>query len=173
VSVGRRAWLYGTLVASVAAVVGVLAAGRSDERGALQVVRQVLQAAEVHPDELPGHRDRRLQEVLKSAFTDPVTLRHVDLPKTGAGHRGLLLWGRLLQSYRYVRFQVEQQQVELSDDGRAATVRLRVAMTGEKKGEEQHETRAVDVRLRRSSEGWKIELLDVAASERGQPEARP
>ena len=154
---------------------GVVSLWRSEpsERVPLRVVREALAATEVRADETPGKRDRRLQEALESHFEDPVTVRHVDLPQTGAGRRALLLWGRLLQSYGSARLSGEQEQVSLSANGGSATVRMRVVLQAEKAGATLSDERAVDVRLRKGDGGWKIQRVDVEPSANDIPEARP
>jgi ketosteroid isomerase-like protein len=147
--------------------------GDTNRQAPLSVVEEVLDAAQVKPDETPGKRDQRLQQILDSHFEDPVTLRHADMPRAGAGRRGLLIWGRLLQSYKPARLTAEQVQLGLSDDGEAATVRLVVALSGEKNGESVDAERVVELRLRKRDGTWKIQSVEVQAGANDVPEARP
>lgn len=147
--------------------------GRGKQQAPIEVVQEVLSAAQVRADETPGKRDQRLQQVLESHFEDPVTVRHVDMPRTGAGRRALLTWGRLMQSYEPARLTGDQVQVGLSDDGAAATVRLVVTMNGEKHGAAVDGQRVVELRLRKHEGVWRIQKVDVQAGANDVPEARP
>jgi hypothetical protein len=171
---GRRQGALLVFAALGVAALGLWYSSEGAEREApVRVVNEVLEAAQVRSDETAGQRDQRLQAILESHFEEPVTVRYVDLPRAGAGRRALLIWGRLLASRGPVRLAAEQVQVGLSDDERAATVRLGVVLSTETRGPSGDESRFVEVRLRRRAGTWKIQRVDVEARANDLPEARP
>lgn len=168
----RRALLALAGMVAVGLALWLWPADEGDE-AAVRVVQEVLEAARVAPGEMPGKRDQRLQEILDSHFEDPVTVRQADLPRTGAGRRALLTWGRLMQSYDEARLTAEQIQVGLSDDEKAATVRLAVVLNAQQKGESVDDRRVVEVRLRKRDGTWRIQRVDIQRGASEVPEARP
>jgi hypothetical protein len=171
--VRRRSALLACAAIALAALGLWHAAADAEREAPLRVVNEVLEAAQVRSDETPGQRDQRLQNILQSHFEDPVTVRHVDMPRAGAGRRALLIWGRLLVAGGPVRLGSEQVQVGLSADEKAATVRLGVVLSSERQGHAVEQRRPVEVRLRRREGTWKIQRVDVEARAHDLPEARP
>jgi hypothetical protein len=138
----------------------------------------VLDAAAVVESELPGSRDRRIQAALERYFTDPVTVRHSDLPKTGAGRRALLLWGRLLGQFEVARLVVEHQSIELAqasppDAASSAVAQVDVVLEARQRGQRLSERRSVALGLVQRGGEWRIESIFVAQRSSEQPEARP
>lgn len=169
----RRYWPHALLGSIVLIFAGRTLLVKSSEEGlVLETLRGVLSAANVREDELPGSRDRRVQVVLREGFTDPVTVRHADLPRTGAGQRALLVWARLLQRYQAAELSILHASVALHGEGRA-TAQLDVELSARDSGAVRRDERAVKVSLVWERERWLIEAVDVAPAAANQPEARP
>lgn len=155
----------------VLAAVRLLVPGDSPRDAVRRTLEQVLEDVAVRAGETPGHRDQRVQETLAATFSDPVNVRYVDMPRTGAGRSALLLWARLLGKYEtaelsLVHFEVAQQQ-----DRALAKVDVRLEAQGAA-GSVTHQ-RAAEVTLVRRGDRWVIEAVDVVAGALNLPEARP
>jgi hypothetical protein len=168
----RRYWPHALLLAAALFFAGQLVFGQSEQQAVKQTVHDVLAATEVREGELPGRRDQRLQKLLGERFTDPITVRHSDLPRSGSGQRALLVWARLLQRYRSADLNVQQESIVLRG-GQRATAQLDVELVATDAEGVRREQRSVEVSLVRSAERWRIDAIEVAPAAANQPEARP
>ncbi len=153
-----------------AAVQWVWGGGR--ERAVRLSLQDLMTAVEVREGEMPGHRDQRLQQALDEHFTKIVTVRHADLPRTGAGRRALLLWGRLLGNFHTADLSMEHLDIALRDATHARAT-LDVILSARSSASELHERRGVELGLVRENGEWRIESVDVAAASNAEPEPRP
>lgn len=146
--------------------------GTSHERAISQTLEALAEDAGVARGELPGQRDQRLQLALDRYFTDPLSVRHADLPQTGAGRRALLLWARLVGRYTMAKLNLEHPDISLAPSGRAV-VKLDVVLEAEDSEGQQVFERAVELGLVEQAGRWQIEAIEVAPRAEQEPEARP
>lgn len=171
--VSRRRLLQGVVLLLVPlAFYLLLSRGDEREREIRATLKQLLVDFQVRADETPGPRDRRVQVAMDRYFTDPVTVRHVDMPRTGAGRRALLLWARLLGKYESAELSFEHLDISVNAEQRAlAKADVRLDAT-DRDGSYAYE-RTVELILVPRGDRWVIESVDVAAAAENQPEARP
>lgn len=171
--ISRRRLLQGSLLLLVSLAFYLFRTnGDAREREIRATLEQLLADLRVRTDETPGPRDRRVQAAVDQYFTDPVTVRHADMPRTGAGRRALLLWARLLERFESAELSLAYLDVSVNDDQRAiakADVKLDASDT---EGSYAYQ-RQVELVLVRQGARWVIESLDVATAAAEQPEARP
>lgn len=136
-----------------------------------RTLEQVLEDAAVRAGETPGRRDQRVQETLAQSFADPVLVRYVDMPKTGAGRSALLLWARLLGKYETAELTLTHFDVAQEPDRALAKIDVRLDALGSDGN--FSDQRSAEVTLRRRGELWIIESVDVVAGAAELPEARP
>src|SRR5690606_6052375 len=163
--------LVGAMLLGLLAVAVVVFGGDSRERAVLETLRGLTQALEVREGETPGRRDQRVQQAVETYFTDAVSVRHADLPRTGAGRRALLLWGRLLEKYDSAALSIQHADVTLQ--GERARAKLDVALSARDEAGLHQYARAAELGLVREGDGWKIESLNIAPESQAEPEARP
>jgi len=146
--------------------------GDPSERQIARTLEALLNDVAVRSDETPGRRDQRVQEAVARYFTDPVTLRHADLPKTGPGRRGLLIWARLLEQFDTAVINMRHSSVSVVEPGRAR-VKADFELEATKGDEAVTQRRSAELGLVQRDDVWKIESLEVAPGAAEQPEARP
>jgi ketosteroid isomerase-like protein len=125
----------------------------------------------VRGNETPGRRDQRVQAALERYFSDPVTLRYVDMPKTGAGRPALLLWARLLGKFKTAELTLAH--LELTERGDRALAKLDVRLDAEGADGSFSDQRTAEVGLARRGDTWIVESVDVVAGTVDPAEARP
>lgn len=158
------------------ALVRFLLPGDSADAGVRRTLTEVLNDVAVRGNETPGRRDQRVQAALERYFADPVTLRYVDMPKTGAGRPALLLWARLLGKFKTAELTLAH--LEVTERGDRALAKLDVRLNAEGapgKGAlgSTSDQRTAEVGLTRRGDTWIVESVDVVAGTADQPEARP
>jgi len=153
------------------AAVRLLFPGDSPKAEIRRTLEQVLEDVRVRAGETPGQRDQRVQETLANTFADPVTVRHVDMPRTGAGRSALLLWARLLGKYETAELVLVHYDLTQQEDRALAKVDVRLEAQGSEGSVTQQ--RAAEVTLVRRGDRWIIESVDVVAGAANLPEARP
>jgi len=136
-----------------------------------RTLEQVLSDARVRAEETPGRRDQRVQQTLARAFADPVSVRYVDMPKTGAGRPALLLWARLLGKYKTAELSLVHFDLAQKADRALAKVDIRLDAQGSDGSVTQQ--RAAELTLVRRGDAWIIESVEVVAGAADLPEARP
>ena len=167
----RALWLV--LIAALGAVVyRSIWGGNQSERQIAKMLEALLEDVAVQAEETPGRRDRRVQEAVARYFTDPVTLRHADLPKTGPGQRGLLIWARLLEQFDAALLSMQHLELTLVGPSRALA-KADVELHATKATESITQRRSVELGLVKQGDAWKIDSLVVAPGAADQPEARP
>lgn len=176
-AVRKRRLLQRMLGLALVAAFGIVAydsiwGGDQSERQIAGTLEALLSDVAVRADETPGSRDRRVQEAVTRYFTDPVTLRHADLPRTGAGQRGLLIWARLLGQFDMALITMPHLNVALLEPGRALA-KADFELQASKGAESVTHRRSVELGLIKREDTWKIESLVVAPGAADQPEARP
>ena len=153
------------------AAIRVLFPGDSAQAAVRRTLEQVLADAAVRADETPGRRDQRVQETLARGFADPVSVRYVDMPRTGAGRPALLLWARLLGKYKTAELSLVH--FELGQKGERALCKVDVRLDAQGASGSVTEQRSAEISLTRRGELWIIESVDVVAGAAELPEARP
>ncbi len=145
----------------------------SDEHAVEELIRGLAAGLAVKPEEMPGQRDARVQELLERDVTQDVLVQSVDLPPTGAGKPALLRWARLLG--RFDEATLDPSNLDVTVDGRQAEARVDVDFTARAHEDELTERRRVHLNLERSGspEKWRIRALDIAGRPNDHPEARP
>jgi len=169
---GRRGLLslaaFGLLIA---AALRLLLPTNSPSAAVRATLEQVLADAGVHAGETPGPRDQRVQATLAKSFADPVTLRYVDMPRTGAGRDALLLWARLLGKYKTAELTLSHFELVQKADRALAKVDVRLDAQGPHGN--LTDQRAAEITLVQRGDRWIIEAIDVVAGNANLPEARP
>lgn len=145
--------------------------GDSSQEGVRRTLEQVLEDVAVRSGETPGRRDQRVQETLARNFADPVMVRYVDMPRTGAGRGALLLWARLLGTYETAELTLVH--FELAKDAERALAKVDVRLDAQGAKGNISQERAVEVTLVRRADRWIIESVDVVRGAANLPEARP
>lgn len=136
-----------------------------------RTLEQVLEDVAVRAGETPGQRDQRVQETLARTFADPVTVRYVDMPRTGAGRPALLLWARLLGKYKTAELTLVH--FELAQQGDRALAKVDVRLDAHGTDGTFTDQRAAEVTLVQQDGRWIIEAVDIVAGAAEHPEARP
>ena len=167
----RRVLRLGGLTLVAVLAYAVWRPGAGEQRAVESTLHALADDVGVHQGEFPGERDKRVQAALETYFTDPVTVRHRDLPLAGAGRRALLVWGRLLGRYEVAELGFEHEDITLQ--GGRALVKLDLVLTASGKSGDTVDRRNVELGLIQQAGRWKIESVDVAARAQQQPEARP
>jgi hypothetical protein len=167
----RRLFSLVGLALLIFAATRLLFPGDSAHRAVRRTLEGVLADVRVRADETPGRRDQRVQETLARAFADPVSVRYVDMPKTGAGRPALLLWARLLGKYKAAELSLVH--FELGQKGDRALAKVDVRLDAQGPGGSVTEQRAAEIALTRRGDLWIIESVDVVAGAADLPEARP
>ncbi|HEU5076197.1 MAG TPA: hypothetical protein VFU02_18520 [Polyangiaceae bacterium] len=165
--------LLSLVVLGIAILVAIrwLMPGDSSHQAVRRTLEQVLEDVAVRSGETPGRRDQRVQETLARNFADPVTVRYVDMPRTGAGRAALLLWARLLGAYQSAELSLVHFELAREADRALAKIDVRLEAQGSKGSISQE--RAVEVTLMRRADRWVIESVDVVRGAANLPEARP
>jgi len=153
------------------AAIRVLLPADSAHEAVRITLEQVLADAAVRANETPGQRDKRVQETLARVFADPVSVRYVDMPKTGAGRPALLLWARLLGKYKTAELSLVHFELAQKADRALAKIDVRLDAHGSRGS--LTDQRAAEVTLARRGDAWIIESVDVVAGAADLPEARP
>lgn len=166
----RLLTLFGLALLSFAAI-RLLFPGDSAQAAVRRTLEGVLADVRVSADETPGRRDQRVQETLARVFADPVSVRYVDMPKTGAGRPALLLWARLLGKYKTAELSLVHFELGQRADRALAKVDVRLDAQGS--AGSVTEQRRAEITLSRRGELWIIESVDVVAGAADLPEARP
>jgi hypothetical protein len=171
-ALARRRFL--SLVVLGLLVIGALrwlVPGDSPRDAVRHTVEQVLEDVAVRAGETPGRRDQRVQQTLARAFADPVSVRHVDMPRTGTGRAALLLWARLLGKYETAELSLVH--FELAQDAQRALAKVDVRLEAHGAEGSVTQQRTAELTLARRDDRWIIEAVDVVAGAADHPEARP
>lgn len=172
ISPSKRKWLSLAVLGLLSlALVRVLLPGDSQQAAVRGMLEQVLADAAVRSGETPGRRDQRIQATLARDFADPVSVRHVDMPRTGAGRPALLLWARLLGKYKTAELSL--LHFELTQNGDRALAKVDVRLDAEGANGNLSDQRSAELTLARRGDRWVIEAVDVVAGAANLPEARP
>lgn len=172
-SLGRRRLFtllaLGLLLAALVRL--FLLPGDSSHDAVRHTLSQVLSDVAVRGNETPGRRDQRVQGALGRYFADPVTLRYVDMPKTGAGRSALLLWARLLGKFKTA--ELTMAHLKVTENGNRALATLDVRLDAEGADGSFSRERSAEIGLVHRGDVWVIESVDVVAGAADPPEARP
>jgi hypothetical protein len=131
----------------------------------------ITDAVRLEASDLPGRRDRRIQEMFHERLTDDVVVRAQDLPVLTDARHTLLTWTRLLRKYDSA--DTELSTLDISRSGDVADVRAEVSLRAQKDGYVLSEARHVRLRLVHKSEHWQVQSVDVSIRPKDYPEARP
>lgn len=167
----RRLFILAALGLLLVTLVRFLLPEDSAHEAVRRTLTEVLDDVAVRGNETPGRRDQRVQATLERYFADPVTLRYVDMPKTGAGRPALLLWARLLGKFKTAELTLAH--LKLTESGNQALATLGVRLDAEGAQGTFSAERVAEVGLVRRGDAWVIESVDVVAGTADPPEARP
>ena len=162
--------LFGLALLTFAAI-RIFFPGDSAQAAVRRTLEGVLADVRVRADETPGRRDQRVQETLARVFADPVSVRYVDMPKTGAGRPALLLWARLLGKYKTAELSLVHFELGQKGDRALCKVDVRLDAHGSEGSVTQQRT--AEITLTQRGDLWIIESVDVVAGSAELPEARP
>jgi hypothetical protein len=155
---------------ALASLVVVLAIGwiwwesGSNERAVRHALRELARDVAV----------RRAGDAVSQAFEPTAMLRVPDLPElSGGGAEVRRFLNELHARYESVALSLDDCQIEIADEGRAAHVRGDATYVLRRPGSERSDVRRFEALLTKHGGAWKIRALEVASDTDDQPEARP
>jgi len=167
----RRKWLLLGLFA-VALVAGYVFVGFGEEARIVDVMRELLHAAELKPGEAANARKARIAASFAEHLEPDVRLDIPELPQPARGRAAVeALALALAQSYTSVRFKIEQTEIRRSTDG--ADVSSSITLFAADRESELRDTRQVMLAFTGSGGGLRVAAVSVGPRSREEPEARP
>lgn len=162
----RRRTLLGVAVA--AGAIGLLALLPPSDAAR---IREILHRA---ARDLGASNDAEVRERLAATFTADAVIRAPDWPPLGPGPAAL---ERAVRDFRARHQRVELTLSEISvtrhESGDAALAQADAVLTWVSRDRLDQDARQLTAKLVKSSAGWRIAAVDIAAETSPEPEARP